>query len=190
VATLTAPDQHMFARHYGRSGEDLLGDNLFWGEAFVIYKDRDVPLPLTVNRASIRTALYFVNCQPGKCSDCCKYKMVSINDFDLFRLGQAGITDIDGKEEDGQKFFSSEGGCRFLKDNACSIYESRPDTCAFFPLQFGNFNEVDGKKVEQLYIRIKCVNAMNAVRQTVKYFLMNNAHYLLLPNLTVIKTEV
>ena len=188
MAILSQPDQQMFGKYYGNW--NLIQDEKFWDDAFTVYKDRNVPLPLEVTPFNCRMVLELLECKPGECAGCCNYAEVNLVDYDLVRMANHGIEAIEGKvNKAGQKVMDTTGGCKFLKDKACSIYEARPSTCAFFPLQFGMFAEINGEKKEVLQIRIRCTNAMKAVFKVAKQYLEDNKGYILLPNLTLIKTE-
>jgi len=171
-------DSRMFSKYYGR--RDLDQDEGFWKDALETYRDLDVPLPMAANHSSIRMMLEYVDCKAGECGGCCSYHQVILNDFDLIRLREGGITNAVDEKQDNKKYMRCDNGCRYLKDKLCSIYRYRPDACSFFPLQILKMNEA-------MSIRIKCPNALNAIRQVVKIYLLNK--YTLLPNLNLIKLE-
>jgi Fe-S-cluster containining protein len=75
-----------------------------------------------------------------KCGNCCKKLKPSINKDDLDRLSTCLKLPIHLVKEkyiekdnlDGEEGFKNLP-CSFLKDNKCTIYADRPDTCRSYP---------------------------------------------------------
>ena len=63
------------------------------------------------------------------------------------------------------------------------IHFQRPDACYFFPVG-GEIATSGGKEVAQMYIRIKCPEALAVAREVITKSLKENQ--LLLPDLTII----
>ena len=94
------------------------------------------------------------------CGNCCKYPdKIALNDSDIclladhFKISTQEVINkyihVSGKNF----FFKQSHPCQFLKDNKCSIYQSRPLTCRVFPIHFKKFypviyilSEIDGSK--------------------------------------------
>lgn len=78
------------------------------------------------------------------CGACCSiYQLVDLHIADVFRMAEKlGIAPgeffekhVRVIEKDGAFTFAMDiqGGCRFLKDRKCTVYEARSDFCAFYP---------------------------------------------------------
>jgi uncharacterized protein len=79
------------------------------------------------------------------CGACCKlYSIVDLHITDIFRMSEKlGITPkeffeknckvIKGGRDTYTFAMDIEGGCKFQKDNKCTVYEARTDFCAFYP---------------------------------------------------------
>lgn len=97
---------------------------------------------------TIRNKYHVVNGNDFNCSQCgvcCTlYSIVDVHVTDIFRisehLGMSPKTFFDKycsvikNDEDTWTFaMNIKGGCKFQSDGKCSIYEVRPDFCAFYP---------------------------------------------------------
>lgn len=93
------------------------------------------------------------------CGACCRiYTLVDLHITDIFRMSEKlGITPkeffekyIKVIEHDGAHTFamSIEGGCKFQKDNKCTVYDARSDFCAFFPNSHSCFDLSQVQKKE------------------------------------------
>jgi Fe-S-cluster containining protein len=200
---LTIQDQTMFAKYYGE--QNLIDNDAFWVDVQKVYKDTDIVLPLVVNYKTIRIYQDYMKCNPGECGGCCNrdwYTSVSKHDYDrikrnspeilkildehLVRSEDESITDEE-KKKIGK--MSIKGPCPFLKDNVCSIYEIRPDTCKFFPMQLEKhmISDIDGEKMDMMSVRIQCVQSVNAARSVFRELLdKSEDKLLLLPNLNLV----
>jgi uncharacterized protein len=90
------------------------------------------------------------NC--SQCGVCCTlYALVDVHVTDIFRISEhLGMTPTEffdkhckiiKNDEDTWTFcMDIKGGCKFQKDKRCSIYEVRPDFCAFYPNSHTSFN--------------------------------------------------
>lgn len=191
MANLTTAEHKMLGKYYGIAG--LQDNEEFWQDVLIVYKEAAVPLPLELNVSTFRQVSGMLDCPPEKCAECCRYNVTQLKAFDVKRLLKApGITkeyleSVCCQNEGGIAINSQAKGCPFLKNNACSIYEFRPDICYTFPLQQGiRSNTQDGKVVEQIHIRVKCLPAVNLVRQVITEVLAHNKQLILLPDLNVI----
>lgn len=76
-----------------------------------------------------------------KCANCCRVATATLKDREVDQLARfigasrreflANYTEM--SEEEGLILKRTEHGCVFLKDNLCTVYEARPDTCNDFP---------------------------------------------------------
>ena len=78
-----------------------------------------------------------------KCGDCCRAYIITVTLGDLHRWRIEGREDIIShvrywRHENELVFYDKVVQCSFLKDNLCSIYDTRPATCRNFP-----FNKKD-----------------------------------------------
>ncbi len=75
------------------------------------------------------------------CANCCRVATTQVTERDsekLARFLRIKVADFirdytDESEEEGRILKRTEGGCIFLQENLCSVYEARPSTCEFFP---------------------------------------------------------
>ena len=75
-----------------------------------------------------------------RCANCCRVATTQINDRDAERLARhLGVklsAFLDAYTElaaEGRILKRNQDGCVFLRDNLCSVYEARPQTCELFP---------------------------------------------------------
>lgn len=81
-----------------------------------------------------------------KCANCCKSLVVAPNYPDISKLAEAVNLETNEfkkkymkRDHEGDMCFKQKP-CPFLKNNLCSVYESRPTTCRTYPhLEKGNF---------------------------------------------------
>jgi Fe-S-cluster containining protein len=101
-------------------------------------------------------------CQPDlPCfNQCCQTPTVILSPYDLLRLKQAlGITSTALRQRYTRQeiepnsnlplvfidaYRSPEGGCPFLGEHGCTVYEDRPAACRLFPLTMGSRLTPDG----------------------------------------------
>ena len=189
---LTSGEQFLFSKYWGRY--DLVEYDEFWDDVFKYYSKeiQNAPLPLEYTPLTVRMVSEMLDCPPSKCGLCCFYKRVKLKNNDILRIidsksaTEEELAKIIQKDASGERYMScSPNGCYFLKDNACSIYKNRPDTCYMFP--FGNDEcEIDGRKTSQMTIRIRCKPALELTKTLIKKSLATGDK-LLLPNLMIIK---
>ena len=75
------------------------------------------------------------------CANCCRVATTQIGERDAERLARdlgmkvsEFVRDYTVESaEEGRILKRDENGCVFLKDNLCSVYEARPESCRFFP---------------------------------------------------------
>jgi Fe-S-cluster containining protein len=76
------------------------------------------------------------------CANCCRVATVRLSERDIERLARAlripaarFLADYTTETEDEGRILQrdSSSGCVFLSGTACTVYESRPDTCQRFP---------------------------------------------------------
>lgn len=99
------------------------------------------------------------------CGICCRtYSKVDVSITDIFNISEyLGITPdeffskyckVMSDAEDSSEFLLDiEGGCKFQKDNKCTIYPVRSDMCAMYPYNLMCLNTSKGLK--------KCVDGLN-----------------------------
>jgi len=176
---LTKAEASLYAKYRGR---DFIEDEQYWLDVFEVYKDKNVLLPVEHTNLNVLKLLKLFECE--KCGECCKYKFVPVNAYDIKRLLDSGLDPEKLSDRDGQSYLSSENGCPFLKEG-CSIYSHRPETCFVYPLQGPADAESGGKKIKQIRIRLKCRAALKLARKIIAQT-MSQGDKLLLPDLTII----
>jgi uncharacterized protein len=75
------------------------------------------------------------------CANCCRVATTQVTERDTERLARflgARLSDFLSEytvesPEEGRILKRTPEGCVFLKDNLCSVYEARPQTCELFP---------------------------------------------------------
>ena len=186
MAQLSVAEQKMFAKYGGQ--DNLIDNDSFWLECLAVYMDTNIVLPMIDNAASARYLVESLKCPSGRCGLCCKcYKRIPICNRDITRFTENGIdTTVIKKDEVGDYL---EAPCPFLKDNVCSIYASRPDTCYFFPVQGGRESVLEsGEKFYQVQYRIKCPSSIEVVRKIFRIALAEG-NSILLPDLSLVQKE-
>jgi len=76
-----------------------------------------------------------------QCANCCRVTETGIDQRDVEKLAKflgmskdEFLRDCTQRAEDNELILRrNEGGCIFLKDNLCTVYEARPQNCAKFP---------------------------------------------------------
>ena len=188
--TLTSGEQRLFATYWGIKRLEKREE--FWEDAYRVFltEQLNVALPLKYNPVTVRMILDMLDC--GECGDCCRYTKIPITQQDVERIIEhTSYTQKSLKRvvqtKDNELYLS--GDCPFLKDNSCTIYKWRPDTCYLFPIQSSKAVwSVDGEFTQQMFFRIKCRQALAVVRTIFNKAMTPNR--LLLPNLTLISSEV
>jgi len=128
-----------------------------WRREVIELDDRIAVLPLQWHPFSVRMCHDRFHCE--QCGACCRYDKVPVRPHDIKRAPEIRPY----LSEDG-KHLVTKGGCPFLKDNRCSIYDRRPDTCWLFPLQSPVKGTFEGKEIELVAVRLRCKAALNVVR--------------------------
>lgn len=190
MASFDEGEVKLFSKYWGNN--DLASTEEFWADVYEYYskEPHDAPLPLVYNPQTLRMVQDLLNCPPGKCGDCCRYKKIKVMPFDVERIVENTTYTL----EDLNKLLVVEGdkkhlngypnGCPFLKRNRCTIYKYRPDDCYLFPFS-GQDAVLNGAMVKQMWIRIRCPVAL-AVARTVITRALSKGDKLLLPDLTII----
>jgi len=188
VARLSLAEQRLCSKYWGRA--DLVYDDEFWEDVVKSYHGTNIPVPLKYNPLSVRRVLDMLDCPPGKCGQCCNYGYTPIFDQDIKRI----VDNTDYREEqvrsflvekDGALGIDGTNGCPFLKDNVCTIYEFRPDTCYLFPIQYAIKARMDGEDCEQMVIRLKCAPGLKILR-TLFTEAVEGGYFMLLPDLSLV----
>jgi uncharacterized protein len=75
-----------------------------------------------------------------QCGNCCKKYMISIDKNDIEKLARGLHITVDACKEkyvegsdESDTYLMNAIPCKLLKDNKCTVYEHRPETCAEFP---------------------------------------------------------
>jgi len=188
MAEFTAQEQMLFAKYWGV--KDLHLNDEFWTEVLIAYNEKVVPVPLVYSPQSCRRVLDMLECPSGKCGLCCRYENVPIDNLDMKRIADNTEWDWESlgcivkANDQGGLFIPCAGGCPFLLDNACSIYDYRPNTCYFFPINTPRKGNMAGQPVDVMTIRVKCPSSVNIIRTLVHESLVSGG--ILLPDLTII----
>jgi len=192
MANLSASEQKMFGKYWG--AKDLIDDEAFWADVLLLYvmEERNVCLPLAFNPLTVRRVLDMLECPPGKCGLCCRYKRLPITELDIKKIRESGkvseekLATIVQSDARGQ-FMSCQPECPFLKDNECTIYKYRPDVCYQFPIQRGVEGTLDGQPFISMLVRVKCPPVIKVIRYMLRESLeASEGHSMLLPDLTII----
>ncbi|MDO4275076.1 MAG: YkgJ family cysteine cluster protein [Eubacteriales bacterium] len=114
-----------------------------------------------------------------QCGECCfnrNKEAILITAKDIFNISKSqGLTPVEAVKNYGLAYIGSESRlpivrlktvgllqqCVLLKDNKCSVHDSKPAVCAMFPIgRMLNLNpeEFDGRKhkIEYLYVNPEC----------------------------------
>lgn len=188
MADFTQQEQRSFAKYWGV--KDLHLNDEFWTEVLLFYREKVVPVPLLHTPQSCRRVLFMLECPPGKCGLCCRYDTVPVDSSDLKLIAENTEWDMEKlggivkTNDQGGVFIPCKDGCPFLVDNACSIYEYRPNICYFFPINTPRKGNMGGQEVDVMTIRVKCPSSVNIIRALVNESLVSGG--ILLPDLTII----
>lgn len=188
MADLTAEEQRLFAKYWGVKDLHLVDE--FWTEVLLFYTERVVPVPLPYNPYSARRVLEMLECPPGKCGLCCRYEKLPVDALDLNRIAEHTDYSMEFLQsvlkvgDDGSIYIPCIGGCPFLRDNACDIYEHRPNVCYFYPINQPRLAELGGQPFQQMTIRVKCPSSVNIIRILMTESLASGG--LLLPDLSIV----
>lgn len=82
-----------------------------------------------------------------RCGWCCRNCNIEIRGDDILRLGST-----DGIDYDKGDSFKMRVPCMYLKDNLCSVYEKRPNSCSTYPIGLKGGRLVVQRTLECKYI--------------------------------------
>lgn len=191
MVDLDEGEARLFAKYWGDN--DLVNNEEFWDDVFEYYskEPRNASMPIKYTPLTVRKVQGMLNCPPGECGKCCKtYGVVSVSPDDRHRITEntecteEELLKILTIDEKGVYINSKENGhCPFLENDACKIYDYRPDTCWLYPFGFKEAT-LGGKLVQQMVIRIKCRPALDVARTLITQAMREDK--LLLPDLTII----
>lgn len=186
---MTENEERLFAKYYGDFHLEANED--YWKDAFELLQGQNIAMPMAYNPQSTRLVLSWLGCY--MCGDCCRYDLLPLFPHDAERIMANSEYDLEFlkqhiKRDKGKSYLICTGGCPFLKDNKCIIYDYRPDACYFYPLQAPDEAVWDGKKVEQMVIRAKCQQSFKLIRKIITRAL-DEGNRMLLPDLKVINKE-
>lgn len=127
-----------------------------WDESFENGELSSVILPFRWNPFAVRRIHDLFHCE--RCGKCCHYNRVPVTQVDVDRAPEIAPY----VEREGDKgYLITKGGCPFLTDEGCSIYERRPDVCWLYPLQ----TPITFEGQERLVIRVRCKAALSVVKR-------------------------
>jgi Fe-S-cluster containining protein len=187
MADLDSQEMTMFARWHGT--RNLVHNEAFWQDCLATYKDKTVTLPYDDTPEERMHVTQTLACPPGECGECCRYDRVAITPEE-YRLLSANVRQRVNTEKDaeGKIYLKSAGGCQFLNDNTCTVYDYRPMVCRSFPVLAPRQTvSADGTVFNQLQIRLKCAPALKAVREYLTRA-CSGGRLMILPDLSVIPT--
>lgn len=68
------------------------------------------------------------------CGNCCRFSIITLNDEDTRRIEAHGHKDFYEVLDSGEKKLKmANGRCMFVKDDACTIHDIKPEVCRNFP---------------------------------------------------------
>ena len=67
------------------------------------------------------------------CGNCCRFKVIHMDEGDVERIGKAGHKDFYRKVDGETILRRVNGKCVFQRDDKCSIHEIKPEVCRNFP---------------------------------------------------------
>lgn len=179
--------------------DNLVKNDGFWAdvEQTLGKEGAVVTLPLAYNPQSVRRIQSMFSCPPGECGHCCRYHRIPITEADIKNIVDSGAKTGDemvGKfkvDKDGPYFEGDGDGCPFLVDNACSIYEHRPNTCWLFPIMGEKQTMWGNKMVNLMQVRVFCHSTISLVRTIFGESInKSNGNLILLPDLFLVQKVV
>jgi hypothetical protein len=185
MAFLTVDEQELFAKYWGK---EL--DEEFWADvnARYLHSNLLIALPVEYNFQNVKRVLSLLDCPPGRCGACCKYEKIHVSQEDINKIvanteyKSLGVK----KDKDGCDYLEgSNGGCPFLKENTCIIWDNRPFICYLYPIQGGRPALLDGQQKNQMMLRLYCPSSISITRRVIEMAL-ENPNSMLLPDLSVI----
>jgi len=191
VAELSNAEAGLFGKYYGDT--DLVNNDLFWIDVMMtlMREEKTILLPLVYNPESVRRVHSMLKCKAGDCGRCCNYKRIIVTEADTALMVESGkvtperLADV-LHHDDTSVFISGDGGCPFLKDAACTIYECRPNICWQFPVMGGKERIYNGKPIQQMIFRLMCQPGVDVARALFREAVANG-NSILLPDLTIVQ---
>lgn len=191
MADLTRGEQFLFGKYWGK--DNLIDNEDFWTSALasLVSEDKVIVLPLEHNSMSVRRILEMLQCPPGKCGICCRYKRIPVNELDLQRLEEY-YPDKQPRQkvktaDDIGTYLDGSNGCPFLENNTCAVHDHRPDVCYHFPIQGGIEGNIGGRSLVLMRLRLKCPAALNIARKILAESIRNGGgKTFLLPDLSIV----
>lgn len=194
IKLLSEEEAHLFSRW--AFCDDLSHNDEFWEDAYKTLRKRcfNIPMPLVYNEHSVVMLTEKFKCQ--RCSDCCRFEVVPFSNrwevqqiADYIKIPEDEFRRRYVINERNYICLKTEGGCPFLKDNECSVYEVRPSVCRLSPIQkSGQMISVSGKQKNVLTIRVTCRPAMDLIRSVLTKA-SEHTNTILLPNLNLVAKE-
>jgi Fe-S-cluster containining protein len=185
LADLDMQEMKMFAKWHATAN---LADNAeFWQDCLAAYVDKAVTLPMYDQPAERESVLKLVRCPPGECGACCRYDRVALTRQERIALEAASRQTVNtSADEAGNMYMTTGGGCRFLKNNACTVYPQRPAVCAAFPvITARDAVTMDGTSLKQIRVKLKCPAALEVVK-TIMTGVCAGGKVVLLPDLSLV----
>jgi Fe-S-cluster containining protein len=186
MTNLTAGEQALYSKYYG--DRNLVANNEFWDDVLIHLKDKAIILPMQFDYEHIRTLQEMLNCEPGVCGECCRYDKVFLTEQDINRMQKAGAKpEIKTEGSDPRGFMSCNGGCAYLKENKCSIYNDRPSVCTTFPVVDQPVQATIGNTpINVIAYVVKCKPAVQVIKMILTGHCLRN-NLILLPDLNTVK---
>ncbi len=192
MADLTIAERELFAKYGGQ--EDLTHNEDFWADIRLRYigSDKIIALPVAYNPLTVRRVLDMLNCPPGACGLCCRYRTIHVTSDDILTIiekteyTQEDIDKLLKEDEKGRYLAGEPDGCPFLKDNVCTIWEHRPSVCYLYPIQGGREAFLGEQQISQMTIKLKCPASIEVVKRVMERAVTENPNMLLLPDLSLV----
>ncbi|MCL2150243.1 MAG: YkgJ family cysteine cluster protein [Dehalococcoidia bacterium] len=187
MADLDAQEMLMFAKWHDAT--DLVHNEAFWHDCLENYIGKSVVIPYDDTPAERLAITARVDCPPGTCGQCCRYYDRIAITPEEYKLISAKVRSRINIDADGSKLFLRPGGgCQFLKENACTIYEFRPAVCRAFPILAPRETmSPDGTIFRQLQMRLQCPPALSVIRAMLSRA-CSSGKLMMLPDLSIIPT--
>ena len=168
----------------------------FWDDVLKYYHEEVMTLPIPYNPYSARRLLDSFECE--QCGHCCTYDQTPIETADLKRIAKNTehemeyLVSLFKNNIYAKMYLPTSGGCMFLdkETKKCTIYDARPSTCMFFPLQ--GPNEIllgDGAIFLQAQIKLSCKPAVMLAQEIINEALAHEPSdgSKLLPDLSIVQ---
>ena len=188
MPTYDQSESLMFAKWHGT--DDLQNNEEFWADCWEFYLDKTVKLPIAMSEDTANKILSRIDCPPHACNDCCTtYQKLHMTKDEASALSIFGNPDLKYDIKGDDLLLDVSGGCPFLKDGACSVYDKRPLTCRHFPvLRPCQTRRSDMTIFDQVQMRIKCDTSFACIKAIIKDA-CDRFDLLLLPDLTLLHKD-